>query len=916
MIKITFNIKYNTDWGQRIFIVGSCEELGANIIRAAKKMLYHNDGEWSLTIFVPDSTKKMDYRYIVEDKNDMRTAEKRLHHATFEYGCNSYALHDYWLSEPEDRTFYTSAFTKNLFVRHDTKTTEDNAGKNNRIIIRLSAPQTEPEQVVAVTGNQNCLGNWSTEYAPHMSDNNFPQWEICFNADEISFPMEYKFIVLEGGNNSLCYWETGENRIIRQFSEDKRHRTVINDYPLRTPERSWKACGSVIPVFSLRSEDSFGIGDIGDIKKLVDWTKMTGQHLIQVLPMNDTTCSHTWKDSYPYSAISIYALHPLYINIPMLGKLHDKKKMDFFNKTQTELNAKATVDYPSVEKIKTSYYHEYFRQEKENILRDIDFKTFITQNREWLIPYAAFSYLRDKNNTADFSEWGEYARYERKKVEILCHPDNEAYDEFLYLFFIQYTLHTQFESIAAYARQNAVVLKGDLPIGINRNSVEAWTEPKYFNMQQQTGAPPDDFSDTGQNWSFPTYNWDVMEKDGFSWWKKRFNKLACYFDCFRIDHILGFFRIWEIPLTCTEGLCGHFRPALPLSSEEIGRYGLLFDERWTKPCIHTRFLSCIFGEDENAVQHNTPDPMHFISDNFGGTVDNELYKYLFHIDAEHLMLNEFCSTQRKIRKLSEGNDDRKSQIIRDGLMRIANETLFIEDPYNTKCYHPRISAYKSYAYRELSDENRLVFDRIYHDFYFLRHNHFWKETALNRLTPLINSTDMLVCGEDLGMIPASVHEVMNRLQIFTLEIERMPKAPHNEFTDLRTLPCHSVCTTSTHDINPLRAWWKEDREKTQRYYNNILQRDGEAPDECLPEIAEQIIQNHLQSPSMLTVIPLQDWFAADEQIKRRDADSERINTPADPNNYWRYRMHITLEALLRADNFNTKIRNLISENKR
>jgi 4-alpha-glucanotransferase len=287
-----------------------------------------------------------------------------------------------------------------------------------------------------------------------------------------------------------------------------------------------------------------------------------------------------------------------------------------------------------------------------------------------------------------------------------------------------------------------------------------------------------------------------------------------------------------------------------------------------------------------------------------------------HIDAAHLTLNEFCSTQRKIKQLFEGCSDKKSQIIRDGLMCIANETLFIEDPYDVQRYHPRISAYKSYAYRELPDNVRHAFDWIYHDFYFLRHNDFWKETALNRLTPLINSTEMLVCGEDLGMMPASVHEVMNNLQIFTLEIERMPKASHTEFTDLHTLPYHSVCTTSTHDINPIRAWWKEDREKTQRYYNHILQHNGIAPDECSPEIAEQIIRNHLQSPSMLTVIPLQDWFATDEQLKRRDPDAERINTPTDPDNYWCYRMHITLEELLCANGFNEKISELITGSKR
>ncbi|MDR1381233.1 MAG: 4-alpha-glucanotransferase [Tannerella sp.] len=892
-MKITFNIRYDTDWGQRIFIACLHAESVTDIMNVAREMHYHSDGEWRLTIPLPDSTESIYYKYMIEDKDGVRTAEAGFRHATFEYGYDSCVLHDYWLSEPADRTFYTSTFTKNIFARHNRKDEKDATGNPN-LVIRLSAPEIEPEQTVAITGNQKRLGNWNPASAPQMSADNFPQWEIRLNSGDISFPLEYKFVVMESKTNRLRYWEEGENRFINQLPVEDPCLAVINDYPLKTPGFSWKACGTVVPVFSLRSADSFGIGDIGDLKKLVDWVKKTGQHLIQVLPMNDTTCSHTWKDSYPYSAISIYALHPLYINIPMLGGLKDKNRMDFFSNLRQKINAEETVDYPSAEKYKTAYYREYFLQEKENILKNGDFKTFISQNRDWLIPYTAFSYLRDRNNTADFSEWGEYARYERKKAENLCSPDNEAYDEISFLFFIQYTLHTQFEAIAAYARENRVVLKGDIPIGINRKSVEAWTEPEYFNMQQQTGAPPDDFSDTGQNWSFPTYNWEVMEKDGFAWWKKRFNKLNRYFDCFRVDHILGFFRIWEIPLRYTEGLCGHFRPALPLSKEEIGNYGIPFDERWVKPHIHTRFLPDVFGE----------------------TADNGLYRYFSHTDAEHLSLNDFCSTQRKIEQLFEGCGDKKLQIIRDGLMYVANETLFIEDPYDVKRYHPRISAYKSYAYRELSDENRRAFDRLYHDFYFLRHNSFWKETALNRLTPLINGTEMLVCGEDLGMIPASVHEVMNRLQIFTLEIERMPKTPNTEFTDLKTLPYHSVCTTSTHDINPIRAWWKEDREKTQRYYNNILQHNGKAPDECSPEIAEQIIQNHLQSPSMLTVIPLQDWFATDERIKRQDAEAERINTPANPDNYWRYRMHITLETLLCADNFNEKISRLIAGSKR
>ena len=896
-MNVTFNIKYNTVWGQRVYIVGSCAELGADNIKAAKAMLYIRDGEWQLEVILPDAIKDIRYKYLIEDENGMRLPNSDIpdYHVVFDKKTDAYHLYDHWRTEPADRTFYTSAFTKNIFARRNASISKtgktaavSNAG-NSKIVLCITAPQIKPEQVIAVAGNQLCLGNWNPDKAPLLSANNFPQWEIQLNPFDISFPLEYKFIIINKKTNSLC-WEEGANRVLNHEQGKDNRYIVVDNFPLRIPDIKWKACGSVIPVFSLRSDESFGIGDIGDIKKLIDWAKKTGQHVIQVLPMNDTTRLHTWKDSYPYSAISIYAIHPLYINIPMLGRLNNKKRVAFYNRVRKRLNTKKTVDYQSVEEYKTAYFREYFEQEKDNILKNDSFKEFISQNREWIIPYAAFSYLRDSYGTADFSKWGDYAQYNREKIEKFCNPNNEAFNEFSYIFFIQFTLHNQFESVSGYARDNNVILKGDIPIGINRESVEAWTDPGYFNMKGQTGAPPDDFSDTGQNWSFPTYNWEVMEKDGFEWWKKRFRKMNNYFDSFRIDHILGFFRIWEIPRDYIDGLCGHFRPALPLSEDEIEEYGLTFDNQWTKPRVKTTFLSELFGD----------------------TIDEDIYKYLSHTDDGYLILNEICSTQRKISRLFNGCKDKKTLKLKDVLTTIASDVLFLEDPYSAKCYHPRISAYKSCAYHILSIEDRQAFDKLYHDFFFLRHNDFWKETALKRLTPLINSTDMLVCGEDLGMIPASVHEVMDKLQIFTLELERAPKIYGYEFAELKSLPYHSVCTPSTHDMNPIRAWWKEDKNKTQRYYNIVLRRDGEAPEECTAEIAEQIISNHLQASSMLTLIPLQDWFAIDDKIKYPDANAERINTPANPDNYWCYRMHITLEKLLISSSFNRKIKNMIT----
>ncbi len=181
---------------------------------------------------------------------------------------------------------------------------------------------------------------------------------------------------------------------------------------------------------------------------------------------------------------------------------------------------------------------------------------------------------------------------------------------------------------------------------------------------------------------------------------------------------------------------------------------------------------------------------------------------------------------------------------------------------------------------------------------------------MKKLPVLIASTSMLVCGEDLGMIPECVPSVMNELQILSLEIERMPKVYGVLFEPLESIPYMSVCTTSTHDMAPVRVWWKENKDIRFHYYHNVLGREGNPPDECTSDICRQIIENHLKSPAMLTIIPFQDWLSIDDNIKRANENEERINVPSIPDYYWKYRMHITLEELINADNLNENIRDL------
>jgi 4-alpha-glucanotransferase len=895
-MKITFSIRYYTTWGQMLHVVGSLPELGAWNNVFAKEMHYIGDGNWTLEI-EPDTEKLVqpfdfEYKYFVSsDAGTVFEEWQKGRKLSVSDTTKDYCLMDNWLNRPQNMVFYSSAFAKSWFSRsvHKEKA-KLKANFNKKIQIKIFAPAINDNQTLALVGNQPELGNWNLEKALILDDNNFPEWSVELDSTKFAQLIEYKFCIIDKKNKSVVRWETGENRILSIPDSKKNEIIIFSGLHFRDAGFEWKCAGTVIPVFSLRSKYSFGIGDFADLKYFVDWLSLTSQKILQILPINDTTQTHTWLDSYPYNTISIFALHPIYLRLDLLGKLNDPKRDAFYRKKQKELNALEVVDYEQVEHNKWAFFCEIFNQEGEKTLSSEEFAEFFKNNKDWLLPYAAYSYLRDKNYTSDFNLWEDYKKYDKNKIEKLCHPDMPQYKEIALYYYLQFHLHRQLSEAKNYAHSKGIALKGDIPIGISKMSIEAWTEPNFFNIQCQTGAPPDDFSQTGQNWGFPTYDWKEMEADQFSWWQKRFRKMSDYFDAYRIDHILGFFRIWEIPESSVQGLLGYFSPALPLSVEEIQYAGFNFQpERYTTAHINEYFLPELFGGYTQEVCH----------------------VYIDRSSLQHFALKEEFNTQLKIKTWFSGNEDEKNRIIRDGLYAICNETLFIRDSRDLNRFHPRISAFYSFIYRELDKKNKYAFDSLYCNYFYRRHNVFWKEQAYNKLLPLTSSTNMLACGEDLGMIPGCVPEVMNQLQIFSLEIERMPKDPNVEFTALWNLPYHSVCTTSTHDMDTIRMWWKEKPERTQRYYNNVLHFFGDAPAECPEEICELILYNHLNTRSMLTIIPLQDWLSIDRQIRRENANEERINIPANPLHYWRYRMHLFIEDLMDAGELNARIKDLI-----
>lgn len=893
---IIFNIEYRTNWGEEVKIIGSTKELGGWNENTPLPLSTTDGIRWFSSVEINiQEEQTISYYYCIYNKGVLIKKEWALFPRSLSISNNNdktYFVEDYWRNIPEQSYFFSSAFTECMNARTFHIPAQEHFKKS--IVIKASCPRLTPDYALAISGNQEVLGNWDTEKVIVLSDNIFPEWQLELDATKLTFPFEYKFVLYNLREKRVEGWEQLKNN--RYLASPDIHGDnntyVISDRYVSFDLPAWKCAGVAIPVFSLRSEESFGIGDFGDLKKMIDWAMSTNQQFVQILPINDTTITHTWTDSYPYNSISIYALHPIYANINKLGEIKDKEKAAYFADSQQKINSYSTLNYDEVDQIKWEYFKVIYKQEGQKLLDSPEYKSFFEANKEWLMPYAIFSYLRDVYKTPDFRKWPKYNTYVKSEVEKLSIPGKPDYDGIAIYYYIQYHLHCQLLEVAEYARKNGVVLKGDIPIGISRNSVEAWTEPHYFNLNGQAGAPPDDFSVNGQNWGFPTYNWDIMEEDGYQWWMKRFQKMAEYFDAYRIDHILGFFRIWEIPMNAVHGLLGQFVPSLPMSRDEIESYGLYFDEDFfLKPYIHESMLHEIFGPHVEYVKNTFIRP----------TDKWEIYE----------MRPEF-DTQRKVEAYFVDKADIDSIWVRDGLYALISDVLFIRDNKEGDKFHPRISVQHDFIYRALSDEAKEAFNRLYDNYYYHRHNDFWYKQAMKKLPKLTQSTRMLVCGEDLGMIPASVKYVMDELRILSLEIQRMPKDPAKEFGIPNEYPYLSVCTISTHDMSTLRGWWKENNQQTQRYFNSALGHYGAAPMEADGEMCEEVVKQHLYGNSMLCIPSWQDWMSMDEKWRNPNVEAERINIPADPKHYWRYRMHLTLEELMKADSINNKIKELIN----
>jgi len=869
-MKLKFTIQYGTQWGQNLYVVITYRSNdGAE--KSERLMMVTTDGmEWQLETTVLESRKhpisSFSYYYQVEDSdgNVLRKEWDAIPRTYYFDSSKNYVMADQWRDVSLQYHLYSKAYLTTMGIADSSEVMPLRVPLYRKtVLFRVSAPQLQKGQSVAIIGSHPALGSWNTARYLLMENIGRFEWLLSVNVESVLLPLEYKYVIVDDDTHALVAWEEGDNRTTEGLLPADMSMvpdgTVLVAYgeSLRVKEQMWRAAGVVVPVFSLRSQHSYGVGDFGDLRRLVDWCVATGMKAIQLLPVNDTTCTGNWSDSYPYNIVSAFALHPHYMDLEALGTLKSKTKMTAYHRQRQELNALGYSDYEAVDRVKRTYIEEIFAERGQQTLDSKEFKEWQVENKEWLEPYAKWL-----GASADL------------------------------ISYIQYNLHLQLKSAADYAHSKGVFFKGDVPIGVNGNSVETATHPEFFHLDAQTGAPPDGFSQNGQNWGFPTYHWG---EGLIEWFHKRLKWMEQYFDAIRIDHILGFFRIWEIPSDAVFGLLGHFSPSLPMTIGEIEYFGLPFrKDLFTRPFVNDRVLDKLFGMHAPYVRE------HFLVHRSYG---------LYDIKPEY-------DTQKKVQKYFEGRNDENSLWIRDGLYRLISGVLFLADPNQPDMYHPRIGVIGEPVFDALTAEEKDAFMRLYNNYYYQRHNFFWGAEAIRKLTNVFGATSMLCCGEDLGMLPDCVAHVLDQLRILTLEIQSMPKQNGFEFAHLEANPYRSVATISTHDMSPLRMWWNESPERTQRYYVSMLQKQGRAPEQLPAHLAEEIIARHLYCPSMLCMLSIQDWLSMDGELRSKNPREERINVPSDPYNRWKYRMHITIDDLLKADKYNNKVKTMIQRSKR
>jgi len=627
--------------------------------------------------------------------------------------------------------------------------------------------------------------------------------------------------------------------------------------------------GTAVPLSSLRSRSGSGIGEFPDLVALGSWCRDAGLSLIQLLPINDTG-----YESSPYSALSAFALHPVYLrlsDLPGFAFIEDKAR------ALSDLNGRVQVNHAQVWGVKQGLLRQLFAKLPFGAA---EAEAWLATN-SWGRAYAVFSALRERYSRSGWQDWPDYRQVTAAQILALW---NELGAEARFPVWLQIQAEAQLSTAVKALEGLGVALKGDIPILLGEDSADVWAHPEYFDLSLRAGAPPDGLNPEGQNWGFPVYRWDALARDDYGWWKDRLKHAARFYQAYRIDHVLGFFRIWATPQENHTAQLGHYQPISPLSEAALRDLG--FDGgrlTWlSEPHVVGLELRDRLGDEAETVAG--------LALNRIGQED--LFRFLPTIKGERDLTSLPVSERAK-----------------GVLVQWFRNRTLLRQPDGS--YLPTAQYYSTRAFGTLGQEERWALEQLIRGL-FDRAQKEWETQGRTLLKFMKDTTSMLVCAEDLGSIPDCVPPVLAQLGILSLKICRWARdwntagQPYFRVADYPEL---SVCTPSVHDTSTLRQWW--DEEKDHRGFLSALGLDPQADGLYTPAQARNVLAALMTTRSRLCILPLQDWFAIEAGLGTADAVDERVNTPGTVGGAnWAWRMKPSLEDLAAHPTFTAQVRGL------
>jgi len=641
--------------------------------------------------------------------------------------------------------------------------------------------------------------------------------------------------------------------------------------------------GVLVPVGSLRSARSAGVGEFADLPLLADWCLEAGLDVIQILPVNDTG-----GDTSPYSAMSAFALHPLYLrleDVPEVAevRVEDTELDGTLTAMREELDARPRISFAEVLERKYEVLHRVYDARREEIAADANLAAWI-ENNPWVREFSVYRCLKDRQGKRSWVEWNDLQDPGLAEIDAMWHEPSME-DDLTFYCWVQYNAEGQLRAAAAAVSERGVYLKGDLPILMAEDSADVWAHRDIFKPQFRAGAPPDMFSHLGQNWGLPVYDWDVLASNDYDWWRRRLDQADDFYHAFRIDHVLGFFRIWAVPAEDSAGTMGFFHPSYLLTTHELQEAG--FDDarvRWlAEPHIPGERLRETLGDHVEMLTECCLEP---VGD------DEDLYVFAEGFREQDLLALDLPGEAKE--SLRGWYHDR-------ALIRVSFDR-----------YSPAWKMRDSSAYRSLAEEERQRFDELVAHARRISEE-MWEEQGRRILSLVNGSAAMLPCAEDLGVVPESVPRVLSELGILGLRIPRWTRRwdePGEPYIPLENYPYLTVCAPSVHDTSTLREWWE--REDGVEEFWTALGFEGERPAELTSELAEKVISRILDTNSAICMFQIQDFFALSEDLRSADPADERVNIPGTTTEFnWSYRLPRNIESLIEETRLNTRIRDLV-----